>query len=79
MDNGGFLDSYPTLFMLYRDTPDQVPEQSGSASSSIYQTVRSARTTLQGIEFMHMIKKSQMVFGDSQVLSVTGPFYSLAI
>jgi transposase-like protein len=39
---------------------------------------RSAKATLQGIELMHMIKKGQMVFDDSQDLSAAGQFYSLA-
>jgi putative transposase len=43
-----------------------------------FQTFRSARITLQGIELMHMIKKGQMVAGDSQGLSAAGQFYSLA-
>ena len=40
--------------------------------------VRAARLTLQGIELMHMIKKGQMVAGESQGLSAAGQFYSLA-
>jgi len=43
-----------------------------------FQTFRSARVTLQGIELMHMIKKGQMVAGDSQGLSAAEQFYSLA-
>jgi transposase-like protein len=43
-----------------------------------FKSFRSARTTLQGIELMHMIKKGQMVSGDSQVLSAAEQFYSLA-
>ncbi|MFZ4698477.1 MAG: DDE-type integrase/transposase/recombinase, partial [Candidatus Methylumidiphilus sp.] len=43
-----------------------------------FQTFRSARVTLQGIEPMHMIKKGQMVAGDSQGQSAAGQFYSLA-
>ena len=43
-----------------------------------FQTFRSARITLQGIELMHMIKKGQMVAGESQGLSAAGQFYSLA-
>ena len=43
-----------------------------------FQTFRSALVALQGIELMHMIKKGQMVAGDSQGLSAAGQFYSLA-
>ena len=43
-----------------------------------FQSFRSARTTLQGIELMHMIKKGQMVSDDSQDLSAAEQFYSLA-
>jgi len=43
-----------------------------------FQTFRSARVTLQGIELMHMIKKGQMVAADSQGLSAAEQFYSLA-
>lgn len=41
-----------------------------------FQTFRSARITLQGIELMHMIKKGQM--RHPQGLSAAHPFYSLA-
>jgi putative transposase len=41
-----------------------------------FKSFRSARTTLQGIELMHMIKKGQMVA--SQNMSVAAQFYSLA-
>ena len=37
----------------------------------------SARVTLQGIELMHMIKKSQMISSDGQALSAAEQFYSL--
>jgi putative transposase len=43
-----------------------------------FKSFRSARTTLQGIELMHMIKKGQMVPGNSQGLSAAEQFYSLA-
>jgi transposase-like protein len=43
-----------------------------------FQTFRSARVTLQGIELMHMIKKGQMVADDSQGLPAAEQFYSLA-
>jgi putative transposase len=43
-----------------------------------FKSFRSARITLQGIELMHRIKKSQMASGDSQNLSAAGQFYSLA-
>lgn len=43
-----------------------------------FKSFPTARVTLQGIEFMHMIKKGQMVSGDSQTLSAAGQFYSLA-
>ena len=43
-----------------------------------FQSFRSARITLQGIELMHMIKKGQMVSDDSQDLSAAEQFYSLA-
>jgi transposase-like protein len=39
---------------------------------------RSASVTLQGIEFMHMIKKGQMVADHGQNLSAAAKFYSLA-
>lgn len=39
---------------------------------------RTARTTLQGIELLHMIKKEQMVSDNSQNLSAARQFYSLA-
>jgi putative transposase len=43
-----------------------------------FKSFPSARVTLQGIELVHMIKKDQMVSGDSQTLSAAGQFYSLA-
>ena len=43
-----------------------------------FKSFPTARVTLQGIELMHMIKKGQMVSGDSQTLSAAGQFYSLA-
>jgi putative transposase len=43
-----------------------------------FKSFRSARATLQGIELMQMIKKGQIVSGDSQALSSAGQFYSLA-
>ena len=43
-----------------------------------FKSFRSAGTTLQGIELMHMLKKGQMVSGDSQVMSAAEQFYSLA-
>ncbi len=43
-----------------------------------FQSFRSARTTLQGIELMHMIKKGQKVSGNGMKLSAAGQFYSLA-
>ena len=43
-----------------------------------FNTFRSARTTLQGIELIHMIKKGQMVSTDGQNLSAAEQFYSLA-
>ena len=43
-----------------------------------FKSFRSARTTLQGIELMHMIKKGQMVSGDGQAMSAARQFYSLA-
>ena len=43
-----------------------------------FQTFRFPRVSLQGIELMHMIKKGQMVVGESQGLSAAGQFYSLA-
>ena len=43
-----------------------------------FNSFRSARTTLQGIELMHMIKKGQMASGYSQGLSAAEQFYSLA-
>ena len=38
----------------------------------------SARTTLRGIELMHMIKKGQMIMAVGTNLSAAGQFYSLA-
>jgi putative transposase len=43
-----------------------------------FKSFRSAGTTLQGIELMHMIKKGQMVSDDRQSLSAAEQFYSLA-
>ena len=43
-----------------------------------FNSFRSARITLQGIELMHMIRKAQMVSDDSQDLSAAEQFYSLA-
>ena len=43
-----------------------------------FKSFRSARTTLQGIELMHMIKKGQMITVEGQVLSAAEQFYSLA-
>jgi putative transposase len=43
-----------------------------------FKSFRSAWITLQGIELMHLIKKGQLVSGDSQNLSAAAQFYSLA-
>ena len=43
-----------------------------------FNTFRSARITLQGIELMHMIKKGQMVSANGQELSAAAQFYALA-
>ena len=43
-----------------------------------FQSFRSARVTLQGIELMHMIKKGQMITVTGQGLSSAEQFYSLA-
>jgi transposase-like protein len=43
-----------------------------------FHAFRSARVTLSGIEFMHMIKKGQMIAAHGQNLSAAGQFYSLA-
>ncbi|WP_051300027.1 IS6 family transposase [Methylobacter luteus] len=43
-----------------------------------FKAFRSARTTLQGIELMHMIKKNQLIIPDVQSLSAAEQFYSLA-
>ncbi len=43
-----------------------------------FQSFRSARVTLSGIELMPMIKKGQMITVDGQQLSAAGQFYSLA-
>ncbi|MEK4032314.1 IS6 family transposase [Methylocystis sp. IM3] len=43
-----------------------------------FKSFRSARTTLQGIELMHMINKGQMVSAASENLSAAEQFYSLA-
>jgi len=37
-----------------------------------------ARRTLAGMEFMHMLKKGQMIAADGKQLSDAEPFYSLA-
>jgi len=72
-----------------RESPDHkylnnLVEQDHRSSKRIvrpmmgFKFFRSARVTLQIIELMHIIKKGQMVSGDSQALSVAGRFYSLA-
>ncbi len=43
-----------------------------------FQSFRSARITLAGIELMHMIKKGQMLTIEGQDLSAAEQFYSLA-
>jgi putative transposase len=43
-----------------------------------FKSFRSAKATQQGIELLPMLKKGQMVSGDSQTLSALGQFYSLA-
>ena len=43
-----------------------------------FQSFRTARITLQGVELMHMIKKGQMIMIDGQSLSAAERFYSLA-
>ena len=43
-----------------------------------FKSFPSARVTPQGIELMHMMKKGQMVSGDSQARSAAGQFYLLA-
>ena len=43
-----------------------------------FKSFRPARTTLQGIELMHMIKKGQMIAAGGQKLSAAKQFYSLA-
>jgi hypothetical protein len=43
-----------------------------------FQSFRSARVTLQGIELMHMIKKGQMIMAEGPSLSAANQFYSLA-
>ncbi len=43
-----------------------------------FQSFRSARVTLQGIELMHMIKKGQMITVDGRDFSTAEQFYSLA-
>jgi putative transposase len=43
-----------------------------------FKSFRTARTTLQGIELMHMIKKNQMTMPDGQRLSAAEQFCSLA-
>jgi putative transposase len=39
---------------------------------------RTARTTLQGIELLHMIKKGQMIMADERIRSSAEQFYALA-
>ena len=43
-----------------------------------FQSFRSARVTLSGIELMHMIKKGQMITVNGRGLSAAEQFYSLA-
>ena len=43
-----------------------------------FQSFRSARVTLQGIELMHMINKGQMIMAEGPSLSAASQFYSLA-
>ncbi|MBU6529248.1 IS6 family transposase (plasmid) [Methylocystis sp. MJC1] len=43
-----------------------------------FKSFRSARTTLQGIELMHLINKRQMISNAGENLSVAEQFYSLA-
>lgn len=43
-----------------------------------FQSFRSARVTLQGIELLHMIKKGQRIIVIRQGRSSAEPFYSLA-
>jgi putative transposase len=43
-----------------------------------FKSFRSARTTLQGIELMHMINKGQMISDAGENLSAAEQFYSLA-
>lgn len=43
-----------------------------------FQSFRSARVTLQGIELMHMIKKGQMITVEGRNFSAAKQFYSLA-
>ncbi|MGZ8183263.1 MAG: DDE-type integrase/transposase/recombinase [Methylobacter sp.] len=65
----------------YRNNPG---EQDHRSDKRIFRSIvgfksfRSARITLQGVELMHMIKKDQVVSGDSQSLSAAEQFYSLA-
>jgi putative transposase len=43
-----------------------------------FKSFRSASLTLGGIELMHMLKKGQLIAGNSHSLSAAGQFYSLA-
>ncbi len=43
-----------------------------------FQSFRSARVTLQGIELVHMIKKGQMILVTGEKLSAAQQFYALA-
>jgi hypothetical protein len=43
-----------------------------------FKSFRSASLTLRGIELMHMLKKAQLIAGNSHNLSAAGQFYSLA-
>ena len=43
-----------------------------------FQSFRSARVTLQGIELVHITKKGQMIIVTRQELSPAEQFYSLA-
>jgi transposase-like protein len=44
-----------------------------------FQSFRSARVTLSGIELRHMLKKGQMIAAYGQNLSAAGQFYSLEV
>jgi transposase-like protein len=52
--------------------------QADRQADVVFKSFRSANVTIEGIELMHMIKKSQMVSGCCEILSAAEQLYSLA-